>query len=130
MQTFFVDMENRSNPANGTVLLDAESTGNLFDALDRNLPLICELKAENGYKLTIGLGTEIGFAQYSKTDGDPPYLVAVADGIVDRNHVFFIDGTETEISREHCLAYAVVREIAMFFTETGMRSDCAVWVEI
>lgn len=63
--------------------------GELFEEIRyRDPPGIFEIQAENGWTLTLGLGPEVGRAQYAPSDGMPPYWVAVNDGSVHGDHIF------------------------------------------
>jgi len=95
-------------------------------------PFFCELVGENGYNLLIGLGGDIGCAQYSRGDGDVPYLMAVTNGVPDTTaHTeFLIGNTPTPVRGRCCLPFDVVRQIVAYFIETGCCDPGVPWEEI
>jgi len=94
-------------------------------------PFMFELAGENGYKLTIGLGNGIGCVQFSKSDGDPPYLVAQAETLlVTERQEFSMGGTPTPVNPEFCLSSERVKDIAIHFATTGDKHPALIWVEV
>ena len=95
-------------------------------------PFFAELICDNGYKLLLGLGASEGCVQFSSTEGDPPYLMAVADnaeaaiGDVE----FLMGDTVTPVSRRYCLPYDVVADIAVVFVDTGNPKSDVHWEAI
>ena len=125
----FFDREDEASPFNGASLHDAAKLRELFDGLRSRKPFFCELLGENGYKLLVGLGGEIGAVQHSRIDGDPPYLMAVAasaEPTTDHTE-YLIGGTATEVPARYCLPIETVVQIALHFQKTGDRSEVVAW---
>jgi hypothetical protein len=74
----FLDQQDESNPLNGSIIADNEQLSRLLDSLRTREPFLAQLFGDNGYSLMVGIGETIGCVQYSRSDGDSPYLVAVA----------------------------------------------------
>ena len=130
MNVVFKDLQNTSNPLNGTVLHEPAEVGPLFESLRGRAPFVLELAGDNGYKLTIGLSEDLGFVQHGATDGSPPYLLAVADVPEDDGAVEFLAGnTPTPIPHRYCLPMAVVHGIAREFLFSGNRRQTTAWEE-
>lgn len=126
MKIQFVDFSIEPRPA-----LSFQSSSQLISFL-RHLqtkePSAGELIGENGYKLTIGIDGQIAFAQYSRVNGDPPYMVAQARTIVsEKSHDFVVTGSLTEVDGKCCLPFPEFEKIACDFMETGQRSPSVEW---
>jgi hypothetical protein len=125
----FHDLNDVLNPFNGRWLTDVRS---LFDTLHGKRPFMAELIGDNGYMFLLGLGPEIGFAQFSTSNDAPPYLVAVdtgagpAEGDID----FFMSGEPSPLPKRLCLPISVIAEIAQTFVLTGKRKADITWEEI
>ena len=132
MNVQFFDREDTSSRANGEILADAESLSKLIESLRVREPFLCELLGENGYNLLIGIGGDIGCAQYSASNGSPPYLMAtMCQQPGDRACAKFLaGGTLTPIQSRFCLPFDAVKRIAATFLETGFRSGECRWEEI
>jgi hypothetical protein len=78
---------------------------NLLKSLRNRTPFFCELVGENGYNLLIGLGGDIGCAQYSGGDGEVRYLMAVAKEVPDTAaYTEILTGnTPTPVPGRYCL---------------------------
>lgn len=104
----------------------------LLEALHNREPFFLELVGENGYKLLLGVGSDIGCAQYRAIDGRPPYLMSVANEKDDDGEYaeFLIADTATPVPRRFCVPSAVLKQIAVDFLETGAPSLTVRWQEI
>lgn len=132
MKAVFNDMQDHSSALDGAAVRDRRELFALLDGVRGREPFGCELVGENGYKLTLGIGKEIGFVQHSPSDGDTPYLLALApEKHCDQEYVEFLVGdTPTPVPGRFCLPFEAVRDIAAFFVETGKRSPTVSWEEI
>jgi len=128
----FHDLQEAENPRNGTVLDSPASVSKLFESLSRREPFVFELRGHTGYTLTIGLAGALGFAQLSRTDGTPPYNVAVADEADGQSEsIGFLAGNQpAEIPGRYCVRVGQIEEIATAFVTTGGRSETIRWQEI
>jgi hypothetical protein len=132
MKAVFNDMQDHSSPLDGATVHDRKELFALMDTAGDREPFGCELVGENGYKLTLGIGKDIGFVQHSPADGDTPYLLAVApEKCCQQEHVEFLVGdTPTPIPQRFCLPFEAVKGIAAYFIETGERSRAFSWEEV
>lgn len=128
----FHDLERTENPLNGTRLLVGADFPPLLHRLIGRPPFIFELRSQNGFKLTMGVTHNRGFAQYSACDGSPPYLVAAATEGMDQSEVleFLAGGTPTPIPGRFQLPVATLQTIVDDFVASGSRSVAVNWVEI
>jgi hypothetical protein len=131
----FFDDQDRANPWNGTEVTDAATLHRILaDVKDRE-PFICLLYGKNGYDLTFGVGPFVGFAQYARHGGEPPFLMAVDKDIQDSvgymNDVEFLCGnTPTPIPLRECLPMDRIIDVVVYFQETGERSPHVGWEDI
>jgi hypothetical protein len=132
MLAVFCDTRDKPNPLNGTQIRNGEEWSRLFDKLEKAEAFVCEFEGENGYKLGVGLAPKLGCAQYSRTDGEPPYMVAVATEITSEDGcIDFMYGNElTEVPNRECLPLETIKEIVAYFIETGLRSPNVAWEQI
>ena len=128
----FFDRQEGANPLNGARMSDGAKVLDVLEELRNRDPFFCELIGENGYNLLIGLGGTIGCAQYSSGDGSQPYLVAVENGIRDSaTYTEFLTGnTLTPVAGRYCLPFEVMRQIVVYFVETGHYNPAVPWEEI
>jgi hypothetical protein len=128
MKAVFNDLQDYSSSLDGAIVCDRNELFAVLDCVRDREPFICELEGENEYKLTIGAGKEVGCVQYSRSDGDPPYLVALAPGHQageeeeEQEYVEFLCGnTATPIPKRNILPFEMGKRIAAYFIETGER---------
>jgi Immunity protein Imm1 len=141
----FLDLQDTSNPLNASRIESAKELVEALDHLRARDAFVFELEGDKGFKLTIGLGGGVSFVQHSLSNGDPPYLLAVAPdekktGAENRPRqtgddledvVEFLCGdTPTPVPIRYYLPYEVMREIAICFLATGSRSEAVSWEEI
>jgi hypothetical protein len=130
MLTFF-DLQDESNPQNGAAVREQGDLLRLLDRLRNRDPFFVEFVGENGYKLTIGIGN-MGCVQYSREDGDPPYLMAV-DPATERSSIereFLAGNTPSPVPDHYLLPFERVKEIAAYFQQTGERSPTVSWEDL
>jgi len=132
MNVIFSDMQDDSNPLDGVTIYSGGELVGLLNQVRNREPFVCELVGDNGYKLKMGIGPHVGCVQYSPSDGNTPYLMAVAsDNHSEPEYVEFLTGdTLTPIARRYCLPFEMLREVAVYFVETGERSPAVAWEEI
>jgi Immunity protein Imm1 len=132
MNVEFIDREDERNPLSGSIISESPHLHELFEQLRGREPFFCELVGQNGYKILLGIGGPSGCVQYSRIDGSPPYLMAVAEDLErSREYVeFLIGGTLTPVSSRYCASFKTVTEIAAYFQTTGERSPLVSWEEV
>jgi hypothetical protein len=128
----FFDMQDESNPLNGLIVGSDKELAQLLDGFRTRDPFFAELRGENGYNLLIGIGSTIGCVQYSHGEGDPPYLVALATPPISRRDdgEFLAGDTPTPIPARNILPFEQVKQIAIYFRETGAPSPGVSWEEV
>jgi hypothetical protein len=132
MKVKFFDMDNASNPLNGSTIRDSRWLLKILQGMQGREPFFCELEGENGYRLDLGVAATFGCAQYSHSEGDPPYLMAIDDNAKPEGGYkeFFCQNMHTSVPAHQCLPLGVIMEIAAFFLETGRPSPAVSWEEI
>ena len=128
----FFDKQEHTNLANGTRIEKESDLDKLLAELLTRKPFFCELVNENRYKELIGIAGEIGCVQYSRTDGAPPYLMALNNREpIDPGYIeFLVDNKTTPVSMRYCISFENVRQIANYFLRTGERDPSFSWEEI
>jgi len=128
MNVTFSDLEDRTNSLNGTVARDRERLLQILEGLRNRPPFARELTGDNGFLLDVGIGT-LGHAQYCRSDGEPPYLLAVAPPPrrAGRSVELLVGGTPTPIASRYCMPFHWVSEIAGYFLETGRAHPAFMW---
>jgi hypothetical protein len=128
----FSDLQDQANPFNGTIIDDSQMLSRILNDCQIRAPFVARLDGDNGYELTFGIGRSIGFAQYSRSDGNPPYLMAIGPNliIVDECSKFLCGDTPTEIAARYILPAKNLTEVIEHFCRTGDRTTAVSWEEI
>jgi len=128
----FKDLQDHDNPWNGMRIADSATLLRLLDELRNRPPFFCELVGDNGFKLLLGVGAECCCVQYSPSDGNVPYLMAVGrpEGSVNSFKEFLTANTLTPVPERYCLPFEMMKQIAVHFLEQGGRLDSVAWEEI
>jgi hypothetical protein len=131
MNTIFQDLQNDRNPWNGQLVSDRSATMALLDQL-RNVrpPVMCQFVGDNGYNLTIGVGSDFGCVQHSANDGLPPYLMATGPLADDRQMEFVVGGTATPVDGRYRLPFDILQDVVATFVASGRRSDSVKWHDL
>ena len=134
MIVHYLDLQDSKSTLNGLRIEQPETLVTLLEQGRTREPFMFELQGDNGYTLAIGLASDIGSVEHSRSDGDPPYMVTVNPGVVadtaDSYMPFLCGGTETPVATRHCVEYELVKRIALDFLETGERSRAVEWEEV
>jgi hypothetical protein len=134
MRIEFIDDEDKANPLTGTSVSNDKDLLILLERLRHREPFLFELVGENGYKLQMGLASLVGCVQHSRSDGEPPYLMALApngDNGERKKCINFLMGhTATPVSKRYCVPIDLLRAIAVHFLQTGERSPIVEWEEV
>ena len=129
--TFF-DRQDEGNPLNGSSFSEASALLDCLHKLSSRPPFLCEVQNENGFKLLVGIGGHWSCIQHSRTDGSPPYLMAMPrmaqSDAADME--FLIGNTLTPIPSRYILKFELADKLVAVFAETGRRSDAVAWEEI
>ena len=120
MNISFLDMEDEANELNGKLISDPLQLFRILDGLKSRDPFVCKLTGENGFELDVGVGNR-GCVQFGRSDGLPPYLMAVSPfpERPEEETEFLMSGTPTPVSNAYCMPFDRVREIVGYFMRTG-----------
>jgi Immunity protein Imm1 len=129
MSAKFFDLQDESNPDNGTTMNDGASVRTLLVRNSSRDPFTCRLVYEDKIQLMIGLGPELCCAQHSLTNGDSRYLVAYlkSERMQTGEVEFLLSKSPTEILRRQCFPLKVLLDVAAYFVETGKKSPIVQW---
>ena len=132
MNVRFFDRQDESNPCHGDSVADVNWLMARIDELRQRPASFCELQADNGFNLLLGVGQDRGCAQYSAADGSPPYLMLVDENAAsDQDYMDFLTAnTDTPVSERYCAPIDRIKEVAKQFVVTGARSEQFMWEEI
>ena len=128
-----LDLQDSASQWNGVSIDDEEALAKLLEESRKKKPFFIELKGDNGYKLIVGIGGPEGCVQFSSSNGEPPYLLAVTPGRAERNDgmvEFFAGDQPSEIPVRQCLPFEALRQIVLYFFENGVRCMDFVWEEV
>lgn len=132
MKVRYVNQQDESDPMNGSVIADSDKLADLLDRRRNTAPFMADLAGGDGFELMIGLGGDLGCAQFSRADGDPPYLMAVSahPPPVEAGYFeFFVAGTPTPVAARYIISFDELKQVALYFLDTGGRSDAVSWQE-
>jgi hypothetical protein len=120
MKILYVNGDDKSDPLNGSVMTSADKLVQLLDERRNTDPLHADLVGDNGFELMIEIAGDITSAQYSRSDGVPPYLMAISPHPppVKAGYVEFLSG-----------GTPTLKQVACHFLDTGERSDAVSWLE-
>jgi hypothetical protein len=129
MKVQYANQQDDSDPMNGTVIAESGKLEELLNWRRNKPPFFIRLSGANGYEIMVGIGGEVGCVQYSRSDGEPPYLVAVPP----RPHMtsgdveFLTGNTLTPVPARNIVSFEELKQIAIYFLQTGERSDVVSW---
>jgi len=128
----FFDRQHPDNPLNGRSFEDFDSLITILNPTKHEHPFFCELIGQNDYKILIGVGDPWSCSQYSREDGNPPYLMALHSEVnEDGNDLEFLIGyTLTPVPYRFRLSRSQLEEIVRYFIETGKCAPNFRWEEI
>lgn len=132
MSAIFFDRYFEGNPLTSTNFESGdEAIARLQGELNR-VPHFVELQSDKNTKLLIGLGGEMGCAQFSSIAGDPPYLMACLPGheSLEGFEYFYISGELSEVPKQYCIPLGALLKVIKDFVDTGTQSHTVNWVEI
>src|SRR5215472_4869792 len=78
MKVRYFNCQDKLDPMHGTVIAGSGQLTKLLEDARRKPPFIAELKADNGFEVSMGISEKYGWVQYSNLDGNPPYLNAIS----------------------------------------------------
>ena len=120
--------QSASDPLSGAAIDGSLRLAQLLESRRDNAPFFARLTGDNGFEIMIGIARDVG-VQYSRSNGRPPYLMAVSyDPPVKRGCVEFLAAnTPTPIAARYIISFDELKTIALHFLNTGERSDSTSW---
>jgi hypothetical protein len=129
----FRDFQDDNNALNGTVIDSRRALSELLESFRDRQPFLFELREDPGFTLTIGFSDECGCVQFARSDGEPPYEMAVwgpAPEGSDKSVWFLAGDQPAEIAAKFCMPIEQVRDIATHFVAGGGKSPTVSWEEV
>ena len=129
MKVIYLNYQDEADPMNGATISNADALVQLLDDRKNEAPFLAELSGDNGYHIEFGIGGTFACVQYSRSDGELPYLVAlpphphVTSGYVE----FLTANTPTPVPARNILSFDELKRIALDFLETGERCLAFSW---
>ena len=114
---------------NGVAITRPAQLIEMLNARRINAPFFARLSGDNGFKLMVGISRDIGCVQYSPSNGEPPYLMAIsAHPPMKRGSAeFLVSDTLTPIAARYIISFEEVKKIALDFLQTGEQSNAVSW---
>src|ERR1700739_1005243 len=75
MRIQYFNHQDELDPMHGIGIDATAQLAALLDDAKRKSPFIAKLKGGNGFEILTGIGAKFCCAQYSSSDGNPPYLM-------------------------------------------------------
>jgi hypothetical protein len=124
--------QDKYDPRHETVITGRVNLSELLDDVRKRTPFIAELCRDNGFELVLGIGGDFAFVEHRRIDGDLPYLMAISSRpLLKTGYVEFLTAnTPTPIAARYILSFDEVKQIALYFLETGERTDAVTWEAI
>src|SRR4029077_13470835 len=132
MKVRYLNYQNKFDPMNGIVIAEEEKLTELLYDRRNERPFIAELYGDHGYHMAFGIGGDLGFVQYSRTNGNAPYLMAVSHHPpARRGYVEFLTAnTPTPFASRYIISFDELKAVALHFLKTGDRSGGVLWQEL
>jgi hypothetical protein len=81
MKLLYENQQEDADPMNGMIISGGAQLDAALDAGRIGTPVFVRLSGDNGFEIMVGIGHNVGCIQYSRSDGEPPYLVALFSGL-------------------------------------------------
>jgi len=116
----------------GAEIADTSKLAELLEARRKQPPFLGRLSGENGFQLGIGIGRDVGCVQHSRSDGMPPYLMAISPNPpMKRGGIEFLTAnTPTPVAARWIVRFDELMQIAAYFLETGERTNTVAWEQV
>jgi immunity protein Imm1 of predicted polymorphic toxin system len=132
MKVRYLNYQTKSDPMNGVEITEPAKLAELLDGRRNEPPFLAELSGDNGYHIEFGIGGNFSCVQFSRSDREPPYLMAVSphpsmkSGYLE----FLTANTPTPVPARNILSFDELKEIAIHFLQTGEQSDIVSWRDL
>jgi hypothetical protein len=129
MRVQYFNHQNKRDPMHGVAITESAQLTKLLDDARREPPFIAELEGDNGFEILFGISEKFGWAQYSRSDGSPPYLMAVSqEPPLRRGYLEFLTAnTPTPIAARYVIRFDELKKVALDFLKTGEKSEVVSW---
>jgi hypothetical protein len=132
MKVRYVNQQDDTDPMNGVEIAESALLTELLDRRRNNPPFFGRFSGDNGFELMIGFGGDFGCVQFSRSDGEPPYLMAVppCPHMTSGDVEFLTADTPTPVPARNILSFDELKQVALHFVQTGGRSEAVSWKAI
>lgn len=128
----YKNQQDDSDPMNNVAITSKRELSHLLQVRRNNSPFLARLSGDNGFEIMIGIGGDVGCAQYSCSDGSRPYLMAQSANppLKGGDVEFLTANTPTPVPASEIISFEELEQIALHFLETGERSDIVCWEDL
>jgi hypothetical protein len=132
MIIYFRNYQDKLDPNHGCAISSENELISLLDNARSEAPFMAEFCGAGDFHIEIGIGGDFGCVQYSRVDGEPPYLMAVSrQPAMKRGYIESqCGGTPTPVGARNILRFDELREVVLYFMRTGERSSTVSWREV
>ncbi len=129
MKVTYLNHEDDLDPMNRTEITSSAHLAKLLDDRRQKPPFVAHLAADNGFKIVFGVSTDLACVEHRRSNGAPPYLMAVSPrpSMQSGYFEFLAGGTPTPIPARNIITFDEMKQIAQHFLERGERSDAFSW---
>ena len=129
MKVTYNNEQDELDPLDGCVIGTSGELANFLEDARIKTPFFARLSCDNGFELLVGIGANVGCAQYSRSYGESPNLMAVSRcPSMKRGYIEFLAAdTPTPVAARYIISFEELKEVILHFFQTGDRSDAVVW---
>lgn len=129
MKVTYNNEQDELDPLDGRVIGSSSELTDLLKNARTKPPFFARLSCDNGFELLVGVGANVGCVQHSRSYGESPNLMAVSTHPqMTRGYInFFTANTPTPVAARYIISFDELREVVLYFVQTGERSDAVVW---
>lgn len=132
MKVTYENDQDELDPFDRCVIRSAGELSDLLEDRRTKPPFIARFSSDNGFELLVGIGANVAFVQHSRSSGRSTNLMAVSrHPTMKRGYIEFLTAnTPTPVAARYIISFGELKEVALYFLQTGERSDVVVWQEL
>lgn len=132
MNVTYENGQDERDPLDGCLIGSSGELGSLLEDARTKPPFFARFTCDNGFELLVGIGADVGCVQSSRSYGESSNLMAVSrNPSMKRGYVEFLTGnTPTPVAARYIISFDELKEVILYFLQTGERSDAVVWQKL
>lgn len=129
VKILYKNQQDKLDPLNGAIISEAAKLSEILEERKNYPPFFIRLSGDNGFQIIIGIGGNVGCVQYSRSDGELPYLMAVPSipRLTTGDIEFLAGNMLTPVPARNILSFDELRKVVEDFASTGKRSSSVLW---